>query len=233
MKKQRLFCFPSAGSSASMFFPLRHRLKGSIDVCPVEQAGKGVRIKEHSYPDFASLVNDAVSEMISTGGLSSFALLGYSMGSLVAYEVSVILFQRFSVLPQFVLFAACPPPHVDTKMKNLYESDDRTLVEELTRLGGIPTELVDHPHLLNFFLLSIRSDFRLLHDYKKRENKVPLPVDIAVLYSEAEAEDSKVFEWNNYTTKTCRFYEFSDGHFFINTHVDEIAAIVKDALRCI
>lgn len=231
MKNTKLFCFPSAGSSAAMFFPLGRYLKGNIEICPIEQAGKGSRIEETFYADFNALINDTVSGMLSIGGLNSFALFGYSMGSLVAYEVALALYYTYSILPECIFFAAFPPPHVPTKSKYLYKKDDKAFVDELMKLGGLPSELVNSPDLLDFFLPSIRSDFRLIQEYDNAKTKPPLPVDIAVLYSEIDAEDYDITEWDKYTTKTCEYFCFSLGHFFINQKVGEIGEIISERIN--
>ncbi|MEK7017057.1 thioesterase II family protein [Bacillus sp. FSL R9-9410] len=87
MEKIKLFCLPYAGGSASMYYQLKGYMHKIVDVIPIEYSGHGERISENYYASFKNMVDDIASKIIDYLDDDQFSILGYSMGSLVAFEV--------------------------------------------------------------------------------------------------------------------------------------------------
>lgn len=85
----QLFCIPYAGGTSASYNTLTQFLAGEpIDVIALEYAGHGTRVKEPAYDSFDAMASD-ISNMISKRRIREipYAILGYSMGSIVAYEI--------------------------------------------------------------------------------------------------------------------------------------------------
>ncbi len=63
MQHTKLFCFPYAGGSASMYHHFRNRVKDTIELYPIEIVGKGSRMCEDFNRDFNELINDVIKRM--------------------------------------------------------------------------------------------------------------------------------------------------------------------------
>lgn len=213
-----------------MYYPLKIHIKDSIELCPIELAGKGLRMQESFCNTFKDLIDDAINAIISTADFQPYAIFGYSMGSLLAYEVALKLYGKLRISPKMIFFAASSPLHVPSDRKNLYGLDDKMFIQRLIDFGGLASEVVECPELLEFFLPIIRADFKLIHDYNITKPKPALPVDFTVMYSDEDNKDNNIGEWDKYTMKTCEYYRFPDGHFFINQHYEEIADIINNKL---
>ena len=89
MKDIQLFCIPYAGGNASFFNNLKKYLEDSVEVYNLEYSGHGIRRREAFYHDFEELLIE-VKEQIETHRKKDvpYAILGYSMGSLAAYELA-------------------------------------------------------------------------------------------------------------------------------------------------
>ena len=81
----RLFCFTYAGGSAAFFDEIEKDLEG-IELKKLEYAGHASRHKERFYQDFNELGDD-LFQIIKSCLQGSYALFGYSMGSIALVEV--------------------------------------------------------------------------------------------------------------------------------------------------
>lgn len=93
MKDIQLFCIPYAGGNASFFNNLKKYLEDFVEVYNLEYSGHGIRRREAFYHDFEELLIE-VKEQIETHRKKDvpYAILGYSMGSLAAYELAANYF---------------------------------------------------------------------------------------------------------------------------------------------
>ena len=79
--KFRLFCLPYAGGSALSFKPFSTHLLSSIEICPIEIPGRGVRINENPFTRLDLLVPEIAAGIKDFTELP-FAFFGHSMESL-------------------------------------------------------------------------------------------------------------------------------------------------------
>lgn len=87
MSNMVLFCLPYAGGSSTVLYTLSKKISCRTEL--VDFSGKGTRIGQDLYDSFDSMVDDIVSIIVEQiKDDKRYALLGYSMGSLVAYEVA-------------------------------------------------------------------------------------------------------------------------------------------------
>ena len=89
---KKLFCVPYAGGNATLFNRLTVFLKDMVEVIAFEYPGHGVRIKE-KYSSSIEQLGRECADFIKgkVGSDDEIYILGYSMGSLVAYEAICIL----------------------------------------------------------------------------------------------------------------------------------------------
>ncbi|CAN0258598.1 unnamed protein product [Discosporangium mesarthrocarpum] len=94
-----------------------------------------------------------------------FALFGHSMGALVAFELALKLrADGGKRTPSHLIVSGCRPPHLRgasvATVPVVSQLPRDQLIEHLVLLGGIAGELRDHEELLDFFLPTIRADYR-------------------------------------------------------------------------
>src|SRR6516225_8587755 len=85
--KLRLFCIPHAGAGPSSFRAWRNIFGDSIDVVPVACPGREGRFVEPLPATLDDLVRDLTVSLTPRLNMP-FALLGHSMGALVAFELA-------------------------------------------------------------------------------------------------------------------------------------------------
>lgn len=217
MKTCRLFCLPHAGGSSLMIYnKWKKFFASSIDIIPVELAGRGRRINEPHYNDFQDAVNDIYSKIKDLLDLP-YAFFGHSLGSVLAYEVTKKIISCGHSQPFHIFFSGRYPPHIK-KEKNIHDMPKDDLVNEILRLGGTSPEISKDEGLLRIFLPILRSDYRILENYRHASNGDIFTFDISTLNGKEDNDisPSEVEAWKEYTSGNCSIYYFEGGHFYLN-----------------
>ena len=225
-KFMKLFCMPWAGG-ASYCYDFWQKTVG-IKVLPLEYPGHGTRLKETCASNFSALVQDCLYQIVEQHGREPFALFGHSMGALLAYECSRHL-QNSDYSPKHLFVSGmCAPSCWEKNCVPIRE--DENVIERIKLLGGVPTELMAHPELLDFFAPIIKNDYHVLDTYRYfSKNKISCPITVfygsadRILFSELE-------KWKEETVKRCDIYKFYGGHFFIKEHYRDIMNTIKTDL---
>lgn len=83
----RLVCLPHAGGAAPFYVPVAAALSPDVDVVAVQYPGRQDRRTEEPIDDLAALA-DRLYEVLRRQPELPFALLGHSMGAVLAFEVA-------------------------------------------------------------------------------------------------------------------------------------------------
>ncbi|GMR68621.1 thioesterase II family protein [Bacillus sp. MN7755] len=229
MEKIKLFCLPYAGGSASMYYQLKGYMHKIVDVIPIEYSGHGERISENYYASFKNMVDDIASKIIDYLDDDQFSILGYSMGSLVAFEVYYEILKRTGRKPLHLYFVANgPPEEKDNNLKVSNMSSDR-VVENIRSLDGYDF-LLEDKELLDLCVKNFEVDFKLYKEYKYTKKEEKCLSNISIIYSEEDNVDDNIFKWTKYTERFCNYKKMKGNHFFINTHIKELAKEINDTL---
>jgi medium-chain acyl-[acyl-carrier-protein] hydrolase len=229
--RTRLFCLPYAGGGASVYRSLSEHLPADMEVCPVELAGRGTRSREAPFTHAPLLVVGLAQAMRPLLD-RPYAIFGYSLGALLAFEVTRQLRRERQPLPSHLFVAARHAPHLPSPDAVRYMRTDAELIEELRRLGGTPQEVLDNEDLLQFLLPCLRADFTVDDTYVHREEP-PLPCPMTAiggLWDGGVPRDS-LEAWRIHTAGACRAHLYPGGHFFLHHSAPQIAGVIGAALR--
>lgn len=228
----RLFCFPYAGAAAWIFRGLAQRLAGRFDVVAVDLPGRGRRHAEPLVDDWSVLVRLLASD-VKRQIDRPYALLGYSLGAVVALEVMAELFRQHSPRSPLALIACAAPGPAAMNRSDLHLRDDRRMFEGLRHLGGIPDEMMDSPELLALMAPVVRADLRLFESYR-RPDRAPFPVPIVACHGIDDASVGDRYQaWQGETSASFRTRGFVGGHMFLHGAEAELArAVTADLEAC-
>lgn len=201
-----------------------------IDVIPIDYAGHGKRILEDFYTDFQEMVSDVATKIISQLNGKPFAILGYSMGSLVAYEVYYEISRRTKKLPVHMFFAAHMPPelHVQTE-DHSYTSAFRRLEANLSTVEGGVLVLQDQ-ELLDIVMPRYCKDLMLYSSYEYRTHDERISSNITILFSDEDNKNEQIYGWSKYSSKFCLYEKLKGNHFFINIETEKMSEILNRML---
>lgn len=225
-----LFCFPYAGGTAAYFDQLKEALKEECNLIAIEYAGHGKRFREPFCDTWDELIKD-VCQQVKTHMLpgEKYAFLGYSMGSLVAYE---LLRRGLVENPEHFFFFAHNAPH-GTDVSDIWqEGSDWEIVERMKMLGGferVNEKMVASNYFKTMCLNPLKADYYLLQCYET-EIKQFLKIHATGFYSPLDQTMNNVIAWNQYFSDV-QLYEMGRSHFFLNENLEEIKQIIKDRIE--
>lgn len=227
MERIKLFCLPFAGGSASMYNSLSPHLDATIELIPIEYAGRGERYTENAYNSFSELVNDSTIEIMKhLNDTTPFAILGYSMGSLVAYEVYYQLEEKIQNRPRHIFFSAHLPPENHSQNIPSKEESRKTLLNNLAIMGlSIDEDIIDY--VLPQFLI----DLHIYSNYKAERKSSLIEANISVLFSEEEYGQGYIYNWSDYCSSFCNFHKMEGGHLFLIKSPEKFARKVNKILN--
>ncbi|MEU0406060.1 alpha/beta fold hydrolase [Streptomyces sp. NPDC006197] len=179
-----LLVLPHAGGNAHAYSAWREHLPADVRLLIGQYPGRGARFSEdlpESVDDLALPVIDALPA--DTGDL---VVLGHSMGSLVAFEVTRAL-QAVGRTPQGLIASACRAPVLPNQCPVHPERlDDDQLVAAIKERGGTDDGILDDEELREIVLPSIRADFAIDDAYRCTAPDVRLDCRVAVFGGDAD-----------------------------------------------
>ncbi|MDW3194567.1 MAG: thioesterase domain-containing protein [Cytophagales bacterium] len=232
MNKLKLFCFPYAGGSAVIFKKWKQHLDPSIELRPIELAGRGKRIQEPLYNDIYEATDDIFHHIYEELIESPYAFFGHSMGAIIAHLLAHKINHTSLAEPMHLFFAGRGAPHVERQDEKKYHlMDNEDFKKEVINLGGTPPEFFNHPELLELFLPLLKNDFKIAETYEHQGEIQALSQNMTVfLGKEDDLTPEQCGEWEKHTTGTCSTHYFDGGHFFLHDETIAITDIINRTL---
>ncbi|MFI2620335.1 thioesterase II family protein [Streptomyces sp. NPDC018584] len=223
----RLVCFPHAGGGASSFHPLARALGPQVEVLAVQYPGRQDRRHEPPSPRLSELADRAAEALLASDDEVPYALLGHSLGALVAYETARRLDRAGATPRRLFVSARCAPTAGPGPTDRL--SDDAALLAEVRRLGG--GDALDDPEMLALALPALRADYQALRSYTWRDGPgLRCPVTAMAGAEDPLCAPEHVTDWLRLSVVPGRSRVFPGGHFYLQDHVTEVARAVTTDL---
>lgn len=212
----RLFCFPYAGGGDFVFRSWQQSLPETIEVCPVQLPGRGLRITEPPCTEIKQLIK-AAGEALAPCLDKPFALFGHSMGALIAFELARHLRREYSAQPVHLFVSGrCSPQMISGPLDaKLFDSE---LPEMLRRNNGTPEEVLDNSELMELVAPVLRADVVLCNSYVYAP-KPPFSFPITAFggLDDRGVTRRYIEGWREHTTGAFLLRMVPGDHFFVNT----------------
>lgn len=236
MEHTKLFCFPYAGGSATIYNGWKAYFSANtgIEVIPIELAGRGKRTGQPFYSDLEDAVEDIYQEIKDDITDTPYAFFGHSLGGLLIYELAQKIKQLDLPQPLHIFFSGRGAPNIKSeKDKKYHLMDDDEFKQEVLGLGGTPRELFEHPELRELFLPLLRNDFKLSETKLTDREVSPFNCNITVFSGKSDSKISaeQLNGWSAHTNGTCSVHYFNGGHFFLHSEVSGITKLIVGALK--
>ncbi|UMV49317.1 alpha/beta fold hydrolase [Paenibacillus macerans] len=217
--KLRLFCFPYAGGSTSVFKDWGKLLK-EIEVYTVQLPGRGIRLKEPAFTRMEPLVENLIGDMLPLLD-RPFILFGHSLGGLIAFQTSRLLEEQHQRSPVHLFISGRNPPHI--REDCVYNLSDREFVELLHHYNGTPNEVLKDANMMSYFLPILRADFQLSNTYElKGEPKLSCPLSVYGGTDDPLIGPEALEEWERYAKYRFSVQLFAGDHFYLNFNQAEL-----------
>jgi medium-chain acyl-[acyl-carrier-protein] hydrolase len=213
----RLFCFPYAGGTASIFRTWQSSLSSKIEVCSVQLPGRGRRVNEPAFTSVEALVQPLAQALLPYLD-KPFVFFGHSMGATISYELARYLRREHNLMPGHLFVSGRRAPQIPKSREFTYNLPEPEFLETLHGLNGTPREALEQPELMELLLPLLRADFELSETYTYLDGPLlDCPISI---YGGSEDDDvtrEHLEAWGELTTGSVSLQMFPGDHFFINT----------------
>jgi len=225
----KLICFPYAGGSSSLYVRWKQKLPGQIEVVPVELAGRGSRGGEPFYETFDNLIDDIYPFVKNHVKDGTYALFGFSMGSLIAFEIYRRLVKEGMHLPEHMFLIGREAPNTDIFRVN--HLDDHDFIEEIYSYDGMPKELYENKEVLSYFLPILRADFGIHETYVYSGELEKINCNLTVWYGRDDKSviRENILKWEDFAGSEVEIIELTGGHFFMGLH----ESVVHNKITCL
>lgn len=228
----RLFCLPYAGGNASIFRAWHDYLPAFAEVCAVQYPGRGARLRESAYTSMSPLL-EAVSHAMRPLLDKPYILFGYSMGALLAYELSILLSRSLDRPPLKLIVAGLNAPFVQSSVSPIHDLPEIEFRKQLRLNGGIPEELMDDEELLELLSPSLRADFSVCETYEYTQGIVPCPIVALGGQDDEFLSEQSLTSWHSLTNSGFSSKLLPGGHFFLHSHPEQLLAAIRNEIECI
>jgi medium-chain acyl-[acyl-carrier-protein] hydrolase len=221
----RLWCFPYAGASASLYHGWKSRLVPSVEVRGVELPGRGARFLEPPLTRLPPLVR-LLADELEPHLASPYAFYGHSLGGLLAFELARELRRRERPQPVHLFVAGCWPPDDRGAPTFLHRLGDADFVEVVRRFGAMPAEVLEDDELLACVIDALRADFEVAETYEYGDEP-PLDCGISVLWGQGDNAVLDLTAWRRQTRGAFSIRLLRGPHLFLHSSLDSVLEAIE------
>ncbi|MGA2857951.1 MAG: thioesterase II family protein [Candidatus Sulfotelmatobacter sp.] len=227
----RLFCFPYAGTGASIFRTWKDGLPTDVEVCPVQFPGRGTRLMETPFTQLAPLVQ-ALAQGLFPLLNKPFAFFGHSLGALVAFELARQLRRKSGVQPVRLFVSADRAPQILHRDRPIHAMPEKEFLVELRRLNGIPGKVLEEAELMQTMLPVLRADLAVRETYVySTEPPLNCPISTFGGLQDRRVSRGDLEAWREQTSVSFSLRMFPGDHFFWRTTQPLLLQVLSQDLR--
>jgi medium-chain acyl-[acyl-carrier-protein] hydrolase len=226
----QLFCFPYAGGSSRLYADWDSALPPHIRVRPVEPPGRGRRFREAPHDRIEPLVADLLPELADARN-SPYALFGYSLGALVAFELARTMEQRYGRPPEHLCVGAFRAPHLRRTAVPDYDLPEPLFRERLRSFNGTPEAVLADESLMELMIPILRADLAVADTYRFSEDRpLSCPITAFAGSEDGEVDVSSVAQWRRHTSAGFALKVIEGDHFFLHERQPEMLRYLSEVL---
>ncbi len=227
----RLFCFHSAGATASMFRGWRDGLPSWIELVAVQLPGREYRLAEPLIDESEPIVM-ALAQTVPPLLDLPYAFFGHSMGALIAFDLARALRAQGYGEPALFVASGRNAPRFKWRDAGIQALPDDEFIAAVRDYNGTPDALIDDPAMRDLWLPRLRADLTISANYRYVE-AAPLGCPLLVLHGSGDAlvSDAGLEGWLAETSGAARFVRYPGDHFFLHREEVRLLAELRGALE--
>jgi surfactin synthase thioesterase subunit len=230
----RLICLPYAGGSAATYVPWARLLPAEVELIALQPPGRGSRMNEAPHAQMQPLVADLMRVFPGITG-RPYVLFGHSLGSRVAFEVTLQCQLKGIPLPARFIASGSRAPHLPKREQPIHDLPDAQFVEALRDLDGTPEEILNNSELIQWLLPLLRADFRIADEHLALPTTLNCPLTVLAGTEDETVSPAEARAWQDLTTGELDIHWVTGGHFFVEHNrewvLEKVNALVTDIIR--
>lgn len=233
MEPVRLFCLPYAGGGASIYREWESRLPDWMQAVALNMPARGQRQAMPPVAQWEPLLDLLVRDIRPLLD-RPYAVFGHSMGALIGLELAHRLRHETGVSPLWFGASACIAPARRVWDASWLTRTRSEVVDEMRKLKGTAVELLNNTEFMDMIWPMLRADFHLCGTHRpppRHALDCPFSVLAGSDDTEVGGDPENLQAWSGETTGRLDVVMLDAGHFFINTHRDEVIAAVVRGLQ--
>ena len=228
--KLRLFCFPYAGGSATVYHRFGQALPADVEVVSLQLPGRGFRLREPTHVDLAALL-PAIEAALVPRLDRPCALFGHSLGALVAFELARRLRRAGHAAPLHLFASASPAPSATRALRVSTDLAAPAFWTAVHELYGTPAQVLADPELLALVVPPLKADFQVMASYHyQAEPPLATPITTFVGTKDPMVDRPAAEQWRAETSVAFALHEVPGPHLFLQDSGQLVAAHVRAAL---
>lgn len=218
---------PFAGAHCNSYRTLQQELKRmGIGSTALELPGHGSRFSEPLCRTIDGMVDDLDTQLIRQEiACDRVVIAGHSMGSVLAWQLSVRLCDR-GLRPHALFLSGRGGPGAPRRREHLHSLPRARFVEHLREFGGCPHEVMENEEMLDLLEPILRADFESL-ELSPRFAVRPLPIPVTVAVGARDTvtrEDAAA--WRLITSEEFALHVQPGGHFHLLEEARDTARLM-------
>jgi len=226
----RLFCFPCAGSGASMFRTWTRYLPAGVDLRAVQLPGRENRRQEAPYTDLKPLVSDAAVALEPLLD-KPFAMFGHSMGALVAFEAAREIRRRSGPVPIHLFLSSYPAGQTLGSRQLIADLPEEDFLAAALDYNWVPEQLLKNRELTTAVLSIFRADVAACESYAYlHETPFACPISAFGGLEDRHVDRSDLLAWREQTLGSFRLRLFPGDHAYFQGCRERLVSAIAAAL---
>jgi medium-chain acyl-[acyl-carrier-protein] hydrolase len=223
----RLFCFPFAGSSASVFRSWVDELPEEVEVLAIQLPGRENRLREPCMRDMDEIVEKLELEINSCLD-RPFVFFGHSLGSLIAYELLRRLEASRRHRADLFFASGGPAPHTCLSRAEPLRLTQDQILRDLRRISEAHASLLNDREVLELMLPMLQADFEIYANYRYRETALLQSPIVAIRGATDDyITHQSQLEWKRHTDRQFSFHTIPGSHLFMVDSPGALMALVN------
>jgi medium-chain acyl-[acyl-carrier-protein] hydrolase len=226
----RLFCFPHAGGSATVFHRWPPLLGDDIEVLAAQLPGRGARLRERPYRRMVELI-PALVEVIRPRLDVPYAVFGHSLGAATAFGLVLALRRAGAPLPASLFVSACPAPQLERELRPIHPLPQAAFLQALEERYGIADGTLRDPDLAALLYPALQADMEVLETWAyQAEDPLPVPLTACVGASDLTVTRDALDAWRAQSSESFTLHLLNGDHFYLLSNPPPLVRLLRDAL---
>jgi len=213
----RLFCFPNAGSGASIFRDWPSLLPDDVEVVAIQLPGRENRFGEPLHSELEGVL-EALWSIVAGMADRPYFFFGHSMGAMIAFELTRLLQRKRVRGPFHLVVSGRRAPQLPRRRPMLHTLDDEAFLERIGEFNGTPRELLENAELMSLFMPILRNDFLLSEKYHCHDStSIACPLTALGGDVDADVSEEDLAAWSVVAGGPFQYEVMPGDHFFIHS----------------